>query len=79
MAVSVAEVGERPSFISLSHCDGMHPNLLGERDSICDHVCMDGWVSLVTVCLRLPQEVTHTASHKGCWCGVVGGQLDGLW
>ena len=47
--------------------------------SKCDHVCVDGWVSLVTVCLRLLQEGTHTASQEGCWCGVVGGQLDGLW
>ena len=57
------------------HCT----NLLDWQDSMCEHVGMDGWVSLVTVCLRLLQEGTHTASHEGCWCGVVGGQLDGLW
>ena len=64
MAVSVAEVGERPSFISLSHCDGMHPNLLGERDSMCGDAC---------IILSHPrdglQEGTHTASQEGC-CGV---------
>ena len=38
------------------HCT----NLLDWQDSMCEHVGMDGWVSLVTVCLRLLQEGTHT-------------------
>ena len=73
MAVSVAEVGERPSFISLSHCDGMHPNLLGERDSMTACVVMYVF-SLVTQGMGFRRVHTQLAKKAA----VVGGRA-GLW
>ena len=69
MAVSVAEVGERPSFISLSHCDGMHPNLLGERDSMT--ACVVKYVfSLVTQGMGFRRVHTQLAKKAAVMCGM---------
>ena len=68
MAVSVAEVGERPSFISLSHCDGMHPNLLGERDSMTACVVMYVF-SLVTQGMGFRRVHTQLAKKAAVMCG----------